>query len=140
MKQIPKKGHLPTPEEAPKKSEMGFQPKSTIAKPMQGRFVLALQGPLGDFHSHGASTIAGWFRLENPNLKWIMTRGTPMTLEISTCFAAKRHSQDIPFIIPQRCSFLQDATQQVCGLLVLPDFSSGTERYHCGITTKNWTC
>ena len=31
---------------------------------------------LGGFHSHGDTPIAGWFIRENPNLKWMMTRGT----------------------------------------------------------------
>jgi hypothetical protein len=40
--------------------------------------------------------IAGWFMtkmhgfrvyfMENPNLKWMITRGTPMTQETSTCW------------------------------------------------------
>ena len=27
----------------------------------------------------GVPPIAGWFIVENPNLKWMMQRGTPMT-------------------------------------------------------------
>ena len=26
----------------------------------------------------GGTTIAGWFIVENPNLKWMISRGTPM--------------------------------------------------------------
>ena len=33
---------------------------------------------LGVFHSHGDTPTAGWLT-ENPNLKWMITGGTPMT-------------------------------------------------------------
>ena len=29
----------------------------------------------------GVPPIAGWFMMENPNLKWMISRGTPMTQE-----------------------------------------------------------
>ena len=32
----------------------------------------------GGFHSHGGTPIAGWFTRKNPDLKWMMTRGTPI--------------------------------------------------------------
>ena len=35
----------------------------------------------GGFHSHGGTPIAGWFISWKLLLKWIMTRGTPMTME-----------------------------------------------------------
>ena len=31
------------------------------------------------FHSHGGISIAGWFIVKTPNLKWMMTGGRPMT-------------------------------------------------------------
>ena len=31
------------------------------------------------FHSHGGTPIAGWFIRENPNLKWMITRATPIS-------------------------------------------------------------
>ena len=35
----------------------------------------------GGFHSHGRSPIAGCFVMANPNRKWMMTGGSPMTQE-----------------------------------------------------------
>ena len=36
-----------------------------------------LVGQVGGFHSHGGTPIAGWFRREIPNLKWMWTGGSP---------------------------------------------------------------
>ena len=41
--------------------------------------ILSKQKPFGGFHSHGGTRIAGWFIVEHPNLKWIMTGGTPIS-------------------------------------------------------------
>ena len=40
--------------------------------------IAVISGNIEGFHSHGGTPIAGWFIRENPNLKWMMTRGTPV--------------------------------------------------------------
>ena len=39
---------------------------------------------------NGGIPIAGWFIREDPNLKWMITSGTPMTME--TPHSAQRHT------------------------------------------------
>ena len=37
----------------------------------------------GGFHNHGGTPTAGWFYfMENPNLKWMMTRGYPCSWKL----------------------------------------------------------
>ena len=41
----------------------------------------------------GVTTIAGWlYFVEDPNLKWMMTGGTPMTMETPTLVSVRMHS------------------------------------------------
>ena len=50
----------------------------------------------GGVHKWGYPKFAGWLIKENPNLKWMMTGGTPMTQETSILLSCDSHSAHPP--------------------------------------------
>ena len=88
----------------------------------------------GGFHSHGATPIAGWFVVEIPFLKWMMTGGTP---NLGNLHVVTRHSRSVqtrgtvcPRAIPATWRSRKQRITTKCPQLKHPTKGSKYVQYH----------